>query len=155
MKTNNSFSKQVFIYLTIQIISLFSIMGVTAQDWFDVNWQYRRPVSVQNQGAASLSDFQVKITLDNSFDFNKTKSDGSDIRLTNEDGITLIPYWIENWDNVGEQAVIWVKIPGIPASEHLCFCTTEILTPQMRAMVQQHFNSSMTLQMVIYPIANG
>ena len=69
-----------------------------------------------NTGGTILTDFQVKITLDSSFDFSKAKTDGSDVRITTDDGITLIPYWIEAWDNIGKQAIIWVKVPSIPVS---------------------------------------
>ena len=87
--------------LLITMMILLATEVVNAQGWYDVNWQYRRPVSVPNSGGTTLTDFQVKITLDNSFDFSKVKTDGGDVRITIDDGITLIPYWIETWDNVG------------------------------------------------------
>ena len=84
--------------------------------WYDASWQYRRLINISNPGGSSLTDYQVKVALDGTFDFNKAKSDGSDIRFTSSDGITLVPYWIETWDNVEAQAAIWVKVPSIPAS---------------------------------------
>ncbi|MCD6132668.1 MAG: DUF2341 domain-containing protein, partial [Candidatus Hydrothermae bacterium] len=50
------------------------------------------------------------------FDFSKANADGSDIRFTEDDGETLLPYWIEKWDSTSEEAIIWVKVPSIPAN---------------------------------------
>ena len=81
------------------------------------NWQYRREVTISNPNANNLTDFQVKITLNSTnFDFSKANADGSDIRFTADDGETLLPYWIEKWDSTSEEAVIWVKVPSIPAN---------------------------------------
>ena len=79
------------------------------------NWQYRRPITINNPNSNDLTDFQVKITLDSSFDFSKANSDGSDIRFADAAGNT-IPYYIESWDSTNRQAVIWIKVPSIPAS---------------------------------------
>ena len=109
----HSFSQALFILLVI--IGLLSSDLVTAQDWFDTDWQYRRQISITNPGGSDLTNYQVKISLDGtSFDFINAESDGSDIRLTDSDKTTLIPFWIENWDAVGELATIWVKVPTIP-----------------------------------------
>jgi len=80
-------------------------------------WSYRRAVTITEQSGSTLTDYQVRIDLNSSnFDFSKANSDGSDIRFTEDDGETLLPYWIEKWDNVSEEAVIWVKVPSIPAN---------------------------------------
>jgi hypothetical protein len=83
----------------------------SAQSWYDISWPYRCAVTITNSGSTSLTDYQVKITLNNSFDFSNAKSDGSDLRVTSHDGTTLIPFWIENWNAVTQQASIWVKVP--------------------------------------------
>ena len=48
-------------------------------------------------------------------------NDFSDIRFTTSDGATLLNYWIESYTS-GSIALIWIKIPSIPASP----CTTTI-----------------------------
>jgi len=79
-------------------------------------WQYRREVPIDNTGDA-LTDYQIKVNLDNTnFDFSKAKSDGSDVRITDSDGTTLLNYWIESWDSSGQTATLWAKVPSIPAS---------------------------------------
>ena len=42
-----------------------------AQSWFDANWSYRCPITISNPGASTLTDYQVKIALNSSFDFTK------------------------------------------------------------------------------------
>lgn len=88
--------------------------------WFNTSWLYRKPVEIANPAGSELSDFQVKVVLDNSFDFENASQEASDLRFTTENG-TEIPYWIENWDYSGEQAVIWVKVPVIPAEGTLLY----------------------------------
>ena len=41
--------------------------------------------------------------------------DGGDLRFTDSDGVTLLPYWIEKWNPRGT-SIIWVKVPKIPAN---------------------------------------
>ena len=80
-------------------------------------WGYRKPIIIVERSGKTLTDFPVKIELNSSnFDFNKAKPDGSDIRFTLDDGITEIPFYIEEWDSVNEKATVWVKIPEIPAN---------------------------------------
>lgn len=112
-KVNHSFSV-VKLYSILFFVLSFQL--VTAQSWYNLNWLYRRSVAVSNPGTIALYNFQVQIKLDNTFDFTKSQSGGSDIRVTANDGTTLIPFWIETWDAVGHQAVIWVKLTTIPTS---------------------------------------
>jgi len=83
--------------------------------WYRAGWLMRRSIPINNTCGEIVYGHQVMISLDASnFDFSNAEPDGSDIRVTDSDGLTPIPYWIEEWDAVGEQAVIWVKVPSIP-----------------------------------------
>jgi len=82
--------------------------------WFGPDWLYRKSIEVINTSGSSLTDFQVEVNLDGTFDYDLAKDDGSDVRFTMVDGTTLIPYWIESWDKTGGQAKIWVRVPSIP-----------------------------------------
>jgi len=78
---------------------------------------YRRAITVTNNTSQVLTDYQVKVELDSSnFDFSKT--DGSDVYFLDEDGNPLY-YWIEKWDSANQQAIVWVKIPSIPANSSI------------------------------------
>jgi hypothetical protein len=74
-------------------------------------------VTVDNSGNASpLTNYSVRVDLGTGFDFTHAQSAGEDVRFTAADGITLLDYWIEFWDNVGDTAIVWVEVPSVPAS---------------------------------------
>lgn len=86
-------------------------------DWYDESFVNRRAIRIPNGNGTALTDYQVKIVLDGTdFDFASCQSDGSDLRITDADGTTLIPYWIEAFDQGGEEATIWARMPEIAAS---------------------------------------
>ena len=116
MKTRNSFLKVTLIIATVTMMVMLTTQFAIGQNWYNSNWQYRRLISVPNSNSSELLNFQVQITLNSSFDFNKAKSDGSDFVVTDNDGTTLLPFWIETWNKAGTQASIWVKVPNIPTS---------------------------------------
>lgn len=79
------------------------------------NMLYGRIITITNELEEELINYQIKITLDSTnFDFTKAKPNGEDIRFYSSDGWEL-SYWIEKWDSVSGEAVVWVKVPYIPA----------------------------------------
>jgi len=119
MKARSVFSGKVFrAFVSVAVLLFSSLQLATAQDWFDINWSNRQEVSITHPvgtGGAILYDYQVKISLNSSnFDFSGALTDGSDIRFTASDGVTAIPYWIEEWDQAGESGVVWIKVPLLP-----------------------------------------
>jgi hypothetical protein len=78
-------------------------------DWYQTAWSRRAPVTINNTGAA-LTAFQVKVTLTYDSDM---KSDFSDIRFTDSNGTTLLPYWRESY-TAASSAIFWVKVPSVP-----------------------------------------
>ncbi len=111
--TGTSFKMATRVTIAVVLLGLLSSRFLIAQGWYDANWQYRSAVTVPPV-AEALSDYQVQIKLNvGNFDFAKSLSpDGNDIRVTDIDGISLIPFWIESWTT--ENASIWVKVPSIP-----------------------------------------
>ena len=98
-----------------------ALVGISiAMEWLG-EWDYRRPVSVDNQCADPQTDFQVMLRIDGGFDFGKTRGDGGDIRFTLPDGITLIPYWIEDWNVTGETGCLWINMPALSADDTLVY----------------------------------
>jgi predicted GH43/DUF377 family glycosyl hydrolase len=86
----------------------------TPENWYDPGWPYRRAIEITNPCGEGTTDYQVQITLDSTFDFGHALLDGSDLRVTDSDGVTIIPYWVEMWDPAGQAASIWVKVPTLP-----------------------------------------
>lgn len=77
------------------------------------------PITITTESTATPENYQVSVMLDTTImgnPYENVNSDGSDIRFTNTDGVTLIDYWIEEWNNVGKSK-IWVEVPDpIPVS---------------------------------------
>lgn len=123
MKTRKNFCQKIAAVFFITVIGWFLLTAsLSAQGWYDGNWQHRIPVTVYNPGTSALADFQVLVTLNaTNFDFSRPLSDGRDLRVTAADGTTLIPFWLESWNQATETASIWVKVPSIPADSTIVF----------------------------------
>ena len=78
-------------------------------------FQYQREIAIQENSGETLSDYQVLVDLDG-IDFpEEAQPDGGDIRFADADGVSL-SYWIEEFDAGSKHAMIWVKVPLIPAN---------------------------------------
>ncbi|NUQ63715.1 MAG: DUF2341 domain-containing protein [Pirellulales bacterium] len=83
----------------------------------DSLWKHRVEIQVDNTaGSAALSDYQVRLALNpENFDFNLAQRDGRDLRLFDSDGRSPLAFWIERYHADPQEAVLWVKVPAIPA----------------------------------------
>ena len=102
----------------------------SASGWLS-GWNYNTPVIIDD--SQNLSNSQIKINLQGNdpsapgyVDFSKIRSDGADIRVTDSDGITQLPYWIESWDYNIKTATIWSKVSSTNSSipSYFKFSTT-------------------------------
>ena len=87
-------------YLTTVIfaILLSTDLLYSQPDWPE-EWMYRKPV-VKTGTGNRITDYQIRVDRTAaSFDFVKAQSDGGDILFTDEDGTTLLSYWIESWNS--------------------------------------------------------
>ena len=83
-----------------------------------VGWKYKREIQLINTTSFNLENYIVGISLDSSnFDFSKARFDGSDIRFIDSDGVTLLDYYVEDYDYNNQKATIYVKVPLIPANQ--------------------------------------
>jgi len=74
------------------------------------------PIDVKENSGNNLTNYQVMIRLTSSWDgWSLVASDGSDIYFTDSSGNPLY-FWIEKFDYANKNAIIWVKIPSIPAN---------------------------------------
>ena len=89
---------------------------ITKQGWLPYN--FRRQITIDNtSNSNNLTDYQVKITLNSSnFNFNHAKDDGNDIAFADSNGTSVLYHWKEKWDKNNQEAILWVKVPSIPAS---------------------------------------
>jgi len=91
--------------------------------WLE-GWTYRKSHEIIGSSYGDLTDYPVRVVVhygsgaDNGehvYLNGKCRSDFGDIRFTDSDGETELPYWMEKKVD-GGYAIFWVKIPFIPAS---------------------------------------
>jgi hypothetical protein len=94
---------------TTVTLSVGSQAAYASPGWLS-GWTYRRPINLSQ--VTPVDDYQVLVTLTTGTMGNpyaNVKPDGSDIRFTGSDEVTLQDYWIESWDNTGTSR-IWVEV---------------------------------------------
>jgi flagellin-like protein len=85
----------------------------TSEIWYNPSWLKRKAVTIDNSlNPNDLTGYQVQLNVDYDSDMI---ADFSDLRFTDSDCQTLIPYWVESYV-ASDSAVVWVKVPAIPAS---------------------------------------
>ena len=104
------------IYFTLLILLSSSF----SHAYWSCAWPYRTQISVQESSGSALTDYQIKIeisgpNLNSSYDWT---SDGFDLRIVDSDDLTQLDHWVENWDQAGETATIWVKLDSLLANEN-------------------------------------
>lgn len=79
-------------------------------------WGYYQPVTINNSLAQTLTNYQVKITVNTAalVSAGHMLATGDDIRFTAA-GCTNVNYWIESGMNTAS-TVIWLKVPALAAS---------------------------------------
>jgi len=84
-----------------------------------IGWRYKREIIIDNtDNDNNYENTLVHINLSpDNFDFSKARFDGSDIRFVDSDGVTLLDYWIKDYNHTNQKATIWVKVPSIPANQ--------------------------------------
>ncbi len=133
----NSFSCVSGALVLSFVILVLAPVQISGQGWYNVNWPHRTPVTVYNPGSTALTNFQIQIPLNSdNFDLSLTLSNGSDLRVTSDDGVTLIPFWIELWDQTNDTASVWVKVPSIPVDSVQVYFYYGNPTPSMPSPIE-------------------
>ncbi|HZP60798.1 MAG TPA: DUF2341 domain-containing protein [Opitutaceae bacterium] len=90
-----------------------------ARAWWNGEWTLRKKITIDTTptGAAidgQIGTFPLLIRLhDGNFQFPAAKDDGSDLRFVAEDDKTLLPFHVEKYDSLLDEAFVWVKIPDL------------------------------------------
>ena len=84
---------------------------LTSENWWDISWGYKKPITLTETSGADLTDYQVNLTIDTQSIINQSKmnSDCSDIRFIDSDNVTELSYWIQSGCNT-TQTKIWIKV---------------------------------------------
>src|SRR3989344_5545535 len=85
---------------------------------WSANWLYYQPVSITNNVASVLTDYETKLTLNTQvlITAGKLQSQCQDLRFVGADGITRLAYFLEPADCNSTTTPVWIKDPSIPAS---------------------------------------
>jgi len=106
----------------LMVLMILAVAGNCWAGWLD-GWTKRQSLTVAGV-ATSQTNYAVKLTAhfgageDTVTDIycnSAVKTDFSDLRFTAADGTTLLSHWIETKTD-SDNAVVWIKIPSIPAS---------------------------------------
>ncbi|MET0311354.1 MAG: DUF2341 domain-containing protein [Burkholderiaceae bacterium] len=91
--------------------------------WWDAAWTQRQEI-VLDAGAAGLTDAAGDATVlvrlsDANFAFAAVREDGSDLRFVAADGKTVLAHQVESFDNLLNEAFVWVKVPGVESGSRI------------------------------------
>jgi len=95
----------------IEILNVTRIAG-----WLS-GWNYRKSHVIQNASGAG-TNYQIRITVhygagtdggEHVYLNGRCRTDFGDVRFTDDDGITLLNYWMQEYTS-GDRAIFWVKI---------------------------------------------
>lgn len=95
---------------------LMLMLSTPAFAWWNCSWDYRFAVNISKPPGPPLSDYQVRLDLDAGnvpaeFDWS---SGGDDLRVIDEDDLSELNFFVEQWNESGRTAVVWVRVPLIP-----------------------------------------
>ncbi|QUE51741.1 DUF2341 domain-containing protein [Luteolibacter ambystomatis] len=109
-----------FRLLTLPVLATLLAQHVSAgesSNWWNKEWTQRQPVAVSAKDAGDAGAATVLVRLhDGNFQFPTAKEDGSDLRFIGDDGKEL-PYQIERYDGLMNEAFVWVKVPAVKGGE--------------------------------------
>jgi hypothetical protein len=86
-------------------------LGVPNSEWYNVNWDARKMIRIENIDTSAYTDAAVRLTVDHETEMSSTFSD---LRFADSTGTNLIPYWIGS-TTPGVTAEVWVKLSGLAA----------------------------------------
>jgi biopolymer transport protein ExbB len=115
-----------FTLLLAAFLGLFAT-AAHAGSWWDGEWTVRKKITLDlsSTGSAITETVGGATVLlrfhEGNFQFAAAKEDGSDIRFVTEDDKTVLPYHIEKFDPLMNEAFVWVKLPEIKAGEQTKF----------------------------------
>ncbi|MEM4396912.1 MAG: DUF2341 domain-containing protein, partial [Candidatus Woesearchaeota archaeon] len=101
-------------------VSIVVRLDASTLDFCDFG--YYRNISISNSVSA-VSNYTIRVVIDTQslISQNKMKSDCSDVRFTDSDGITPISYWLEPNTCNTTNTVFWVKIPDLPLGNKIIY----------------------------------
>ena len=103
---------------TLTLVLLLSLLPATSMAWWNDGWNFRKQIRIEAPtavGSATSVPVLVRLSIGNFAFFGDVMPDGSDIRFVGADDTTPLPFYIEKFDPVNQQALIWVQMPQVVA----------------------------------------
>lgn len=106
--------------LFLCLLWMFSVTPALA--WWNGDWSGRKAVTLNTaaEGAdlrEGLAEVPVLVRLHTgNFDFLAARDNGADLRFIAGDDKTPLRFHIESYDSVGQQALIWLRVPTVLAA---------------------------------------
>ncbi|HMB01339.1 MAG TPA: DUF2341 domain-containing protein, partial [Spirochaetota bacterium] len=82
--------------------------------WYNDNWQYREVVAISNRAPTNISNYQARILLN--LPAGKYETDLDDLRVCGSAGTNLLTFYAEDHSDNSTNAIIWAKLPYMPAN---------------------------------------
>jgi len=108
------------LFLRLGMVAMFYLFfAQPAHAWWNDEWSLRKKITLDTAtSGVAISEpvgaMPVLIRLyEGNFHFTDAKPDGADLRFVSEDDKTLLPYHIEKFDSLMNEAFIWVKVPDL------------------------------------------
>ena len=96
-----------------------------ANAYWNKEWTIRKQITIDPGTAGTpitgpVGTVALLLRLhDGNFTFAEAKDDGSDIRFVASDDTTLLPFHIEKYDSLLDEAFVWVKVPDVKANSKI------------------------------------
>ncbi len=108
--------------IIILLVAAFATGTAHAASWWNSEWTLRRKITLDTSATGApigeaIGTVPVLIRLtDGNFRFSAAQADGSDLRFVAEDDKTVLPYHIEKFDALLDEALVWVKVSDLKPS---------------------------------------
>jgi len=100
-------------------VLLFAFVASPARAWWNDEWSSRKKITLDTSAtgvAIAEQPGAVPVLLrlvGGNFNFAGAKEDGTDLRFLAEDDKTLLPFHIEKFDTLMNEAFVWVNVPNL------------------------------------------
>ncbi len=105
------------------VIGAALLLGLGANAYAQ-SFEYFRELTATNSSATAQSNVPVPLRLtDANFDFSNVRGDGLDIRFSSDTNPATfdLDYFLEFFDDVEEEALFWINLPSIDATDTATF----------------------------------
>jgi biopolymer transport protein ExbB len=127
MRISKNGNLRRFVCLICLVLSFGWGAAANAGTWWDKHWTVRKQITIDTSAAGvPISDPIGKATVlvrlhDGNYQFLAAKEDGADIRFVASDDKTLLPYHVERYDSLMNEAFVWVQVPDVKPSGQTIF----------------------------------